>query len=62
MNLKPVYLLFLAISLSERQKSEFFKDQFQAKNLPNCDRYLRYLVRLPFYYELSNEDVADISR
>ncbi len=27
------------------------------ERLDNCDRYTDTLIRLPFYFELSNEDV-----
>lgn len=33
--------------------SPFYKDKHDGRSLPNCDRYADCLVRLPFYYELT---------
>jgi dTDP-4-amino-4,6-dideoxygalactose transaminase len=36
-------------------RSEYYRDRAPGCNLPNADRYADCLVRLPLYYELSNE-------
>ncbi|MHC4570581.1 MAG: dTDP-4-amino-4,6-dideoxygalactose transaminase [Planctomycetota bacterium] len=43
-------------------KSPFYKKQHDQRNLPNADRYGDCLVRLPMYYELSQEDVDAVIR
>lgn len=40
--------------------SEYYKDKHDGRQLPNCDRYADCLVRLPLYFELSDEDVNSI--
>ena len=40
--------------------SEFYKGKHDGRYLPNCDRYADCLVRLPLFYELSEEDVEEI--
>lgn len=42
--------------------SEYYKDNHVGSipELPNCDRFADCLVRLPMYYELSEEQVSDI--
>jgi dTDP-4-amino-4,6-dideoxygalactose transaminase len=42
-------------------KSPYFEDKYQGPELPNSDRYSACLLRLPLFYELSLESVADIS-
>ncbi len=37
--------------------SPFYKDKHDNRNLPNCDMYADCLVRLPMYYDLTEEDV-----
>ena len=44
-------------------KSEFYKGynpEIAASSLPMCDHYSDCLLRLPFYYELTDEDVTRI--
>ena len=41
--------------------SPFFKDRHDGRALPNCDRYADTLVRLPLYYELSEEDARRVA-
>ena len=41
-------------------KSSFYQQNNIAENLPESDRYTDCLVRLPLYYELSNDDIDDI--
>ena len=36
-------------------KSEYFKDKHDGRNLNNSDRYSDRLIRLPLFYELSND-------
>jgi len=42
-------------------KSPYFKNSYYGKELPVCDRFADTLVRLPFYYELSENDTAYIT-
>lgn len=37
--------------------SEFYKSKHDGRELPECDRYMDTLVRLPMYYDLEIEDV-----
>jgi dTDP-4-amino-4,6-dideoxygalactose transaminase len=48
-----IYAVFHYLSL---HKSEYYKDKYTGKELIWADKYSNCLVRLPFYYELSNED------
>lgn len=38
-------------------KSDFYKHKHDGRELTNCDRYSQCLVRLPFYYELTAEQI-----
>lgn len=40
--------------------SEYYKDKHDGRDLPECDRYMDTLVRLPLFYDLSNEEVEHI--
>lgn len=40
--------------------SEFYKNKHDERELPECDRYMDTLVRLPLFYELEIEDVERI--
>ena len=40
--------------------SAYYKDKHDGRNLENCDRYGDCLVRLPLFYELTDEEVAFI--
>lgn len=42
--------------------SDYYREHHEGKipELPNCDRYADFLVRLPMYYELDAEQVKDI--
>ena len=40
--------------------SEYYKDKHDGRELPECDRYADCLVRLPMYYELTENDVKQI--
>lgn len=46
---KDIYAVFHYLSL---HKAPYVKDQYNARELPNSDRYMDRLVRLPLYYEL----------
>lgn len=54
-----ILAVFHYISL---HKSPFYHDKHDGRSLPNCDRYSDTLLRLPLYYELSNEDVDRICK
>lgn len=41
-------------------KSPYYHDKHDGRTLPNADRYTDCLLRLPFYYELSDAEVLDI--
>lgn len=41
-------------------KSPFYHQRHDGRELPNADRYSNCLVRLPMYYELSDEQVEEI--
>ncbi|OGW40137.1 MAG: dTDP-4-amino-4,6-dideoxygalactose transaminase [Nitrospirae bacterium GWC2_56_14] len=43
------------------QKSPFYKDKHDGRELPNADRYSNCLLRLPLYYELHEKDVESVS-
>jgi dTDP-4-amino-4,6-dideoxygalactose transaminase len=40
--------------------SEFYKDKHDGRKLPECDRYADCLVRMPMYYDLSEDDIEQI--
>ena len=40
--------------------SEYYKNKHDGRELPECDRYMDTLVRLPMYYDLDIEDVERI--
>lgn len=40
--------------------SEFYKNKHDGRELPECDRYMDTLVRLPMYYDLEIEQVEKI--
>lgn len=42
-------------------KSEYYKNKHGGRELPYSDLYTDTLVRLPLFYELSNEDISFIS-
>jgi dTDP-4-amino-4,6-dideoxygalactose transaminase len=43
-------------------KSEYYSAKHDGRELINCDRYANTLLRLPFYFELSNDQVNAISK
>jgi dTDP-4-amino-4,6-dideoxygalactose transaminase len=42
--------------------SPFYQDKHDGRSLPNCDRYADCLVRLPMYYDLSEEQVGKVCK
>lgn len=42
--------------------SSYYQDKHDGRVLANCDRYADTLVRLPLYYELTDEDVDYITK
>ena len=52
-----VLAVFHYISL---HNSPFYESKHDGRNLPETDRYSDCLVRLPFYYELKNNEVIEI--
>lgn len=40
--------------------SEYYKNKHDGRELPECDRYMDTLVRLPMYYDLEEADVERI--
>jgi dTDP-4-amino-4,6-dideoxygalactose transaminase len=42
--------------------SAYYKDQFKGEPLVHCDHYGDCLVRLPLYYELSDEDATRVAQ
>ena len=40
--------------------SEYYKNRHDGRELPNCDRYADCLVRLPLFYDLTQEQVHTI--
>ncbi len=41
-------------------RSEYYKNEYDGSALSNCDKYADCLVRLPFYFELSDSDIIQI--
>jgi len=55
---KQKFAVFHYLSL---HKSDFYINKHDGRQLVNADFYTECLVRLPFYYELTNEDILEIS-
>ncbi len=55
---KNISTVFHYLSL---HKSEFYKNKYKGKELINSDKYTDCLLRLPMYYELSEEDVTAVT-
>lgn len=53
-----VHPVFHYLSLHE---SPFYAEKHDGRELPNCNQFADCLVRLPFYYELSESDVHTIT-
>lgn len=54
---KSILSVFHYLSL---HSSPFYKDKHDGRVLPECDKYSDTLVRLPFYYELDDENIETI--
>jgi dTDP-4-amino-4,6-dideoxygalactose transaminase len=54
---KGIYAVFHYLSL---HKSEYYKSKHDGRELPMADYYTDTLLRLPFYYELSKEEVMEV--
>ena len=52
-----VHAVFHYLSL---QQSEYYNKLRDKRNLPQCEMLSDHLVRLPFYFELSDDQVNDI--
>ncbi len=52
-----IYAVFHYLSLHQ---SEFYSSKHDGRLLPNCDRFANNLVRLPLFYELTNENINSI--
>ena len=55
---KDIHAVFHYISLHD---SQFYKNKHDGRSLPNCDRYSECLVRLPLYYELTDEQIDSVT-
>ena len=53
-----IHAVFHYLSL---HKSPYYEKHHDGRELPNCDRYADCLLRLPFYYELSDDDIRLIT-
>lgn len=53
-----IHAVFHYLSL---HKSDYYRDSQNSKDLPNSDYYTDCLVRLPLFYELTDEDVVFIT-
>jgi dTDP-4-amino-4,6-dideoxygalactose transaminase len=42
-------------------KSPYYQDKHDGRELDNCDRFADTLLRLPFYHDLTNEDIDKIT-
>jgi len=54
---KSIHAVFHYLSL---HKSPFYQDKHDGRALPHSDRYTENLVRLPLFYDLTNEEVSYI--
>jgi len=51
---QSIYAVFHYLSLD---KSPYFKEKHDGREMKNSDRYTDHLLRLPMYYELSKDDL-----
>jgi len=54
---KEIHAVFHYLSLHE---SPYYNEKHSGLELPNCDRFANCLVRLPFYYELEDQQISYI--
>lgn len=55
---REIYAVFHYLSL---HKSEYYRDKHDGRSLCHSDHYTDTLLRLPMYYDLSNEEVKTIA-
>ena len=58
MRAEEVMPVFHYLSL---HKSSYYHDKHDGRELVECDKFSDRLVRMPFYYDLSNEDIEKIT-
>jgi dTDP-4-amino-4,6-dideoxygalactose transaminase len=58
MRLQGVFPVFHYLSL---HNSPFYAAKHDGRQLPNCDRFADTLLRLPFYYDLSDQDIERVA-
>lgn len=58
LRLQDVFPVFHYLSL---HSSPFYQEKHDGRPLPNCDRFADTLVRLPFYFDLSDEDIKKVT-
>ena len=49
-----IHSVFHYLSL---HRSQFYKDKYEGSELPNSDHYTDCLLRLPLFFELTDEDL-----
>ncbi len=54
---KDIHAVFHYLSL---HKSDYYTDKHDGRTLPHCDRFADNLVRLPLFYELTEEEIDQI--
>lgn len=57
LNEKSIKAVFHYLSL---HASPYFNDKHDGRNLPNSDMFSNQLVRLPFYYELTDQEIQHV--
>ena len=57
MRKKGILAVFHYLSL---HKSPFYQEKHDGRKLENCDNFSDTLIRLPFYYELTQEEIEFI--
>lgn len=57
LNKEGVNVVFHYLSL---HKSPFYKDKHDGRTLENSDHYSDCLIRLPMYFELTEEDISEV--
>lgn len=55
------YNILAVFHYQSLHKSHFYKDRYEGPELPNADKYTERLVRLPFYYRLTDEEILKIT-
>lgn len=57
LKINGIYAVFHYLSL---HKSKYYSEFNEGKDLPNSDRFMDCLVRLPLYYELKDDEISKI--